>query len=100
MIRLNAGNVLLKPSHRRQLNAWLRRPSRLGGRLGGFDLSINLQRSGKLVEMTAGVSTSRGRAAFRAREQDWRDAAHRIIRMVTVHLHDLALRSVTSPNFA
>jgi hypothetical protein len=99
MIRLNAGNVLLKPSHRRQLNAWLRRPTRLGGRLGEFDLSINMQRSGKLVEMTAGVSTSRGSAAFRAREQDWRDAAHRIVRMVTVHLHDLALRSM-SPNLA
>jgi hypothetical protein len=93
MIKLDAGNVLLKPSHRKQLNAWLKRPTRLGDRLGAFDVSIQMQRSGKAVEMTAGVTTARGVRAFRAREQDWRHAAHRIIRMLTVHLHDLALQS-------
>jgi hypothetical protein len=99
MIKLDSGNVLLKPSHRKQLNAWLRRPTRLGDRLGAFDLSIQLQRSGRQVEMTAGVSTSRGVKAFRARESDWRHAAHRIIRMITVHLHDLGL-SNSSANLA
>jgi hypothetical protein len=92
MIRLNAGNVLLKPSQRRQLNAWLRRPTRLTSRLGDCSVQIDLHRSGRAIEMTAGVTTQRGRTAFRARESNWRSAAHRIVRMLTVYLHDLSLR--------
>ena len=93
MIRLNAGNVLLKPSQRRQLNAWLKRPTRLTSRLGDCSVHIDLHRSGHAIEMTAGVTTLHGKTAFRARESDWRSAAHRIVRMLTVHLHDLTLRS-------
>jgi hypothetical protein len=93
MIRLNAGNVLLKPSQRRQLNAWLKRPTRLTSRLGDCSVHIDLHRSGRAIEMTAGVITHHGKTAFRARESDWRSAAHRIVRMLTVHLHDLTLRA-------
>jgi uncharacterized protein YecT (DUF1311 family) len=87
MIRLNAGNVLLKPSQRRQLNAWLT------SRLGDCSVHIDLHRSGHAIEMIAGVTTLHGKTAFRARESDWRSAAHRIVRMLTVYLHDLTLRS-------
>ena len=34
MIKLDAGNVPLKPSHRRQLMTWLKRSLRLGQQLG------------------------------------------------------------------
>ena len=36
MIKLDLGNVLLKPSHRKQLMSWLRRSLRLGERLGDY----------------------------------------------------------------
>jgi len=94
MIRLNAGNVLLKPSHRKQLLAWLRRAARLGRRLGRYAIWIDLHRSGRLIQMTAGVSTDHGVAAFRAREHDWRDAAHDIVRRLTTHLHDVMLQQM------
>ena len=43
MIKLEAGNVLLKPSHRKQMMAWFRRAQRLGSRLGQFILTITMQ---------------------------------------------------------
>src|SRR6202035_4771455 len=50
MIKLDAGNVLLKPSHRRQMMSWLRRALRLGSQLGQFALTITMHRSGKQCE--------------------------------------------------
>ena len=46
MVKLESGNVLLKPSHRKQIMGWLRRSSRLGERLGDFDLTVQLSRVG------------------------------------------------------
>jgi hypothetical protein len=46
MVTLNAGNVLLKPSHRKQLMSWLRRTLRLGQRVADFALNITMQRTG------------------------------------------------------
>ena len=44
MVKLIEGNVLLKPTQRRQLMGWLKRVQRLGERLGNFVLTITLQR--------------------------------------------------------
>ena len=51
MIQLDAGNVLLKPSQRKQLLSWLRRSLRLGQRLGDFALKITLRHVGKAYEV-------------------------------------------------
>jgi hypothetical protein len=53
MIKLDAGNVLLKPSHRRQLMTALRRCMRIGERLGNFVLSITMRRCGRALELRA-----------------------------------------------
>ena len=93
MIKLDAGNVLLKPSHRRQLMTWLRRSIRLGSRLGDFLLHIKLHRSGNAFEVHALVH-DRGSADFRCRSRqgDWRSAMREIIRAVTQHVHARCLQ--------
>jgi hypothetical protein len=92
MIKLDVGNVLLKPSHRRQLMAWLKRAGRLSRRLGDLAISITMQRTGRTVEIKADVGDRTGGAVgFRAREHDWRDAARELVRMVTAHLHEQML---------
>ena len=78
MITLDAGNVLLKPSHRRQLMAWLRRSLRIGQRLGRFALNITMHRSGRQYEVRASVKDSAGTFTCRSRRTDWRDAAPRV----------------------
>ena len=52
MIELDVGNVLLKPSHRRQLSALLRSSLRLGRQLGAFDLTITMRRAGSDISDT------------------------------------------------
>ncbi len=74
MIKLDAGNVLLKPSQRRQLMAWLRRTLRLGSRLGDFLLQITLHRTGNAYEVRAMVHDKAGDVNFRYRQADWRSA--------------------------
>jgi hypothetical protein len=108
MIKLDAGNVLLKPSHRRQLMTWLKRALRLAKRLDNFVLAISMQRSGRLVEVKADVSSgnihgmSNGNkgavpaVTFRARQHDWQDAARQIIRTLTSHLHDQMVRGLAA----
>ena len=91
MFKLSAGNVLLKPSHRRQLMNGLKRALRLSERLGDLMISISMRRTGRLVEMKADVSGRRGVVGFRARQRDWRDAARELARIVTTHLHDQML---------
>ncbi len=88
MIKLDAGNVLLKPSHRRQLMAWLKRALRFNQRLGDWAISIRMQRTGKVVEMKADVKDRSGPVGFRSREHDWRDAARQLVRMLTSYLHN------------
>lgn len=93
MLELDVGNVLLKPSHRRQLMSWLKRAARFGHRMGDLAISISMHRIGRLVEVRADVADGHGGfVAFRSREHDWRDACRELVRRVTSHLHDQMIR--------
>jgi hypothetical protein len=91
MITLDAGNVLLKPSQRKQLMARLKRAIRLGDRLGDFMMKISLRRSGRHVEMTARVHDRLGDFGVRARSGSLMDALHVIVRQVFAQLHQHAV---------
>ena len=91
MIKLEAGNVLLKPSQRRQIMALLRRCVRLGNRLGDFVLEITMRRFGKFFEMRAKVHDRAGDFACRARQNNWQDALRDLARSLTMRLHDQRL---------
>ena len=88
MITLDSGNVLLKPSHRRQLMSWLKRALRLGQRLGDFVLNITLHRVGRLFEVRATVHDSAGDFVCRYREADWHYAMRGLVRQLSDRLHD------------
>ena len=97
MIKLDSGNVLLTPSHRRQLTAWLRRSRRLGERLGNFILTITLRRTGRLYEARAAFTPSGQKSKVqsfdcRARQHDCLNAFRDLIRDLTVRLHDQCIR--------
>lgn len=92
MIKLDLGNVLLKPSNRRQLMSWLRRCQRLGERLGNFVLHLSIRRSGRIYELRANVRDAAGDFACRARAQDWRGALRDMVKTLTLRLHDQCLR--------
>jgi len=97
MIQLNSGNVLLKPSHRRQLMTWLKRATKMGERIGQFILNLTLHRSGKSVEVTASVHDSVGKFDLRTRSHDWKTAARNLIRMLATRLHgQLILQSAAA----
>lgn len=87
MIKLEAGNVLLKPSHRKQLMAWLRRALRIGSRIGQFMLTITMRRSGRICEVRASVHDSAGDFVCRSRQHDWRDAMRELARVLVNRLH-------------
>ncbi|HEY2587127.1 MAG TPA: hypothetical protein VGI81_15375 [Tepidisphaeraceae bacterium] len=86
MIKLDAGNVLLKPSHRRQMMASLRRALRLGSRLGGFALTITMHRTGRQCEVRAEVHDLAGDFACRSRRHEWRDAMRELVRVLVIRL--------------
>jgi hypothetical protein len=88
MIKLDAGNVLLKPSHKRQLMTWLRRSLRMGSRLTDFLLHITLHRTGNAYEVRATVHDKRGDYQCRTRQADWRGAMRDLIRTVSHYIHD------------
>ena len=88
MIQLNSGNVLLKPSHRKQLMSSLRRAVRMGDRLGQFFLNLTLHRSGRAFEVSASVQDSAGKFELRSRSSDWRTAVRNLIRMLATRLHE------------
>ena len=88
MIQLDAGNVLLKPSQRKQLLSWLRRSLRLGARLGDFVLKITLHRVGKAYEVVASVHDRAGDFGCRVRQSHWRYAMRDLIRTLATRLHD------------
>ena len=92
MIKLDAGNVLLKPSHRRQLMAWLRRALRMGSRLGEFVLIITMHRSGRQCEVRAEVHDAAGDFVCRSRQHEWRDAVRELVRTLVIRLHEQQLR--------
>ena len=96
MIKLDAGNVLLKPSQRRQMMAWLRRAVRLGSRMGQFALSITMHRSGRQCEVRATVQNGSGHFACRSRQHEWRDAMRELVRLVVNYLHGVQLRRTTA----
>ncbi len=87
MIKLEAGNVLLKPSHRKQVMAWLRRVVKLGQRMGNFVLTVTLHRSGKVVEAHAIVHDSAGDFGVKARETDWFYAMRDLVRALAARLN-------------
>lgn len=87
MFRLDSGNVLLKPSHRKQVLAWLRRTLRLGQRVGGLLLTISMKRVGKFYEVSLTAQDSAGSMACRARRHDWQDALRDLVRRTTQWLH-------------
>ncbi len=88
MIQLNSGNVLLKPSHRKQVMSSLRRAAKMGERLGQFTLNLTLHRSGRAVEVSASVKDSVGKFDLRSRSGDWRTAIRNLVRMIAVRLHE------------
>jgi hypothetical protein len=94
MIKLQSGNVLLKPSQRRQIAALLRRCVRLGQRLGDFVLNISMHRSGRMYEIRADVHDRAGAFACRARQNNWQDALRDLVRSLTVRLHEQRLQRV------
>ena len=85
MIKLDLGNVLLKPSHRRQVMAWLKRSTRLGERVGAYELVLHMRR-------VKGRYDSLGEFGCRARQRHWRDALRDIAHSITIQLHDQRLR--------
>ena len=95
MIKLEAGNVLLKPSHRKQLMAWLRRAIRIGSRLGEFTLHITMRRQGRQCEVHARVHDSAGDFVCRSRQCDWRDAMRDMIGAIVYRLHQQQLGIAT-----
>jgi len=87
MVKLNAGNVLLKPSQRRQLMTWLKRAQKIGAQVGDFFLTIDLFRTGRLTEVRAEVRDAAGHFTMKVRRPEWRDALQEIARMLTAQLH-------------
>jgi hypothetical protein len=90
-IRLDAGNVLLKPSHKKQLMAWLKRAIRLGAKLGDLVVTLTLQRIGRQYEVRASVHDSAGDFDCRRRDRHWRDAMREVVMMLTARLHSQRL---------
>jgi hypothetical protein len=92
MFKLNSGNVLLKPSQRRQLVTWLRRSLRLGQRMRDFLLTISIRRIGRSYEVSVTCRDSAGRLHCRSRRHDWRDALRELARRLELWLHNQHLR--------
>lgn len=91
MFRLDSGNVLLKPSHRKQVLTLLRRALKLGDRIGGFFLTISMKRVGKFYEVNLAAQDAAGTMNCRARRHDWQDALRDLVRRITLWLHGQAL---------
>jgi hypothetical protein len=91
MIHVDFGNVLLKPSQRKQLMASLRRAIRLGQRVGNFAMNVTLRRQGKMVEMTAAVSDRAGAFACRSRRHTFKEAARELAGSIVAWVHNQRL---------
>jgi hypothetical protein len=96
MVKLIAGNVLLKPSQRRQMMAWLKRAQRLGGLVGDFLLTITMQRTGRITEVRADVHDAVGDFSFHVRRPEWRDALREMAQMLATRLHTQRLSLMAS----
>ena len=82
MVKLDSGNVLLKPSHRRQLATNLKRVTRLGERIGDFVIKITMRQCGRVCEVIASIHDSAGDFVCRSRQCD---LASRIARTSPQH---------------
>jgi hypothetical protein len=91
MINLDLGNVLLKPSHRRQLMSWLRRAS---GSASGWGLRAEPVDPPvrRIYELRGNVHDAAGDFACRARAHDWRGALRDLVKTMTRRLHDQCVR--------
>ena len=92
MITLDAGNVLLKPAHRKLLMSRLKRTLRLGDRIGQFALNLRIRRVSGRIEMTAKVHDRYGDFSCRTRGSTWMDAVRDLVHMVQHAVHGHALR--------
>jgi hypothetical protein len=92
MIKLDEGNVLLKPAQRRQVLASFRRALRLANRLGDFIITISLRRVGRLFELHADIHDRFGDVHCRSRQNDWRTALRDLSRSICNALHEQCLR--------
>ncbi|HTL30194.1 MAG TPA: hypothetical protein VL282_13270 [Tepidisphaeraceae bacterium] len=95
MIKLDSGNVLLKPSHRKQLMAWLRRSLRFGQRIGDFMLNITMKRIGRAYQVVAHVHDRAGEFHCRVRQADWRHAMRELVRKLSNQLHAQHVRQLS-----
>jgi hypothetical protein len=96
MIKLDAGNVLLKPSQRKQLMSWLRRCLRIGSRLKDFVLEIRMHRVGRHVEVRASAHDDQGDIKCRSRQTDWRNALRDLVRQLSAKLHGQYLAALAT----
>jgi hypothetical protein len=101
MIKLDSGNVLLKPSHRKQVMTLLRRSLRLGKRLGDFVLTITLRKTGRFYEARAAFTPAGPPAAARSfdcrsRRHDWVQAFRELTRELTLRIHNQCLQRALS----
>ena len=94
MIKLEPGNVLLKPSSRRQFMGWLKRVARLGQRLGNFDLRITLSRVGNQLQAVAACRDRAGEFTCRTRQRDIHYVMRELIRRITAQLHLQSLQQL------
>jgi len=92
MIQLNEGNVLLKPSQRKQLLSWLRRSIKYTQRMTRCFMSISMNRCGKQVEVIATIWSGKSPTVFHAKSSDWRDATRHLIHRLSGYLHDQLIR--------
>lgn len=94
MLQLDSGNVLLKPSHRKQLMTWLRRALRLGQKLGDLLIKITLQRTGRHYEVKAKVHDRAGDFGCRSRNHELKNALRELAHRLSIRLHDQRLGRV------
>ena len=103
MIKLDSGNVLLKPSHRRQFTAWVRRLSRLAQHFCNYFLNFSIQRTGRQYELKARFTPAKAHSqAFecRLRQHDYLDGLRELCRQVTDQLHNQYVRRRLQPSLA
>ncbi len=88
-IKLDEGNMRLKPSHRKQLMAWLKRSLRLGERLGEFVLTIKLHRDGRQVDTRGAVHVHGVDFNCHSRKTDWQSALRELVQQICHKLHQV-----------
>lgn len=91
MLQLDSGNVLLKPSHRRQLMSWLRRAMKIGQKLGDLLIKITLQKTGRHYEVKARVHDRAGDFDCRFRNHELRTALRELAHRLCSRIHSQKL---------